>query len=135
MNLSKKLFLIPTLFLLLLMSSCSNDDETTGGQGSSCLADDFELTETDIIQSQATSTAILTFDVKNNSSSDYNVNTGSDLINSTVFVTTTDGSVYETTAPLLITTLAAGSTSSINMTASFGAGKTYESNTVSLFCN
>jgi len=135
MNLTKKLFLIPTLLLLLLVSSCSNDDETTGGQNSSCLADDFELTETDLIQSAATSNVIVTFDLKNNSSSDYNINTGSDVINSTIFVTTTDNTVYETTAILTVTTLAAGATASISIVGSYGAGKTYKSNTVSLFCN
>jgi len=134
MNLTKRLFLAPILFLLIIASSCSNDDETNGGQNS-CLADDFELTETDIIQSTATSNALVTFNVKNNSSTDYNINTGSPVINSTISVTTMDGSVYETTAILSVTTLAAGATTSVIIRGSYEAGKTYGSNTVSLFCN
>jgi len=133
MSLSKKLFLIPTLLLLLLVSSCSNDDESTGGQNS-CLADDFELTETAVNDFEASDTVAITFDVKNNSSVDYNVVNGSEAIYYTVVVTTTDGSTFEMTGPLALA-LSAGATTSADALGTYGAGRTYESYTISLYCN
>ena len=134
MNLIKKLRLFPILFLSLIISSCSSDDEITNPNP--CLADSFELTETQVLDVESLNNILVSFDVTNSSSIDYNIATDAPMvIHYTITVTATDGSTFETSMQLPVLSLSAGGTTSIDLIGNYGAGRTYESYTISLSCN
>jgi hypothetical protein len=107
-------------------SGSSNDDN--------CLASSIVLTETDLTDAASSHAVLIDFDAKNTSSKDYDISKGSSAIELDFEVTTTDGSKYESTAPLTATKISAGATAAAVAMADYGANKTYESYTVTLRC-
>ena len=122
--------LLPVLMALTItatsVTSCSSDDDTNL-PSNACFADAFTLTETDVEDYAASHAIAITFDAKNTSSSEYNIQNGAKPIYVRVVVTTTDGATYETNQLLTVTQLSAGGTSSTKVLAEYGSGKTYNS--------
>jgi len=130
--------LLSILFISLFISitSCSSDDNNSDNSSvDSCLKDDFELVETNINDLAASSNdVIITFDVTNNSSFDYSIQNGSTPIDAKIIVTTSDGDKFEKTDILPISSLSAGSKTSVEVLATYGANKTFSSYEISLTC-
>ena len=117
----------------LLISGCSSDPVAGATPDTEeCLADAMQLTETEL--TLAAGQVILDFDVKNTSSTDYDVEAGSNPIELAFTVTTTDGTKYESQAPLTASKIGAGANSTALAGARFGAGKTYQSYTFTKSC-
>lgn len=124
------------------ITACGSDSTSSpggggGGAGSgdpSCLAGSIQLTETKRTDSPSFNTVLLDFDAKNTSSSDYDIMKGDKAIMLDFVVTTTDGTEYESEAPLTAAKIDAGATAAVVAMAEYGAGKTFESYTVSLRC-
>ncbi len=120
-------------------TGCGSDSgsDGSGGTGSgdpSCLAGDIDLTETKRTDSPTFNTILLDFDAENTSSTDYDINKGSRAILLDFVVTTVEGAKYESEAPLTAAKIGAGATAAVVAMAEYGAGKTFESYTVSLRC-
>ena len=119
-------------------TACGSDSGSNpGGRASedpACLASSIELTETKRTDSPSFNTLLLDFDAKNSSSEDYDIMKGSKAILLDVVVTTADGTEYESDAPLTAAKISAGSTAAVVVMAGYGAGKVFESYTVSLRC-
>lgn len=125
----------------LVATACGSDSSSSpeggGGSGSgnaACLASSIELTETERTDSPTFNTVLLDFDAKNASSTDYDIMKGSSAILLDFVVTTSDGTKYESEAPLTAAKIGAGATAAVVAMAEYGAGKTFESYTVSLRC-
>ncbi|WP_295128918.1 hypothetical protein [uncultured Chitinophaga sp.] len=131
MNMKRMLF-VPVAALAVLFSACSKDDNKSGG--GACFADSFELTETDRRPDNAGGQVFLDFDVKNTSANNYDIATGSRVVNLKMVVTTTDGSKYETIAPLTVTSLTGGATTTTLTLAKYGVGKEFSSVTITKSC-
>lgn len=132
MNLTAKLPGLITLAFCIAMTSCSDDD---GSSKSVCLSDSFEMVETEVEDLPSAESVIITFDVTNNSSKDYDISDGKNILYTTIDVTTTDGTVYETESILPLESLSAGATASVSVMGTYGAGKTYESYEITLYCD
>ena len=130
----KKLTSVFVLFLLITTLSCSSDDENSTNEPNDCLKDSFELTETNVNDLTGTNSVIVTFDLKNNSSTDYSIQDGSRPINTTIIVNTDDGSEFETTNILTVNSLSAGATTTVDVLGNYGAGRTFSSYEISLSC-
>lgn len=116
-----------------------SDDGSNGsaGDGSgdlACLAGSIQLRETKRMDAPSFNTLLLDFDAKNTSSNDYDIMKGSKPILLDFVTTTDDGTEYESEAPLTAPKIDAGATTAIVAMAEYGAGKTFESYTVSLRC-
>ncbi len=133
------------LFLVTCWGTACGSDSTSSSEGggdsggsaggdATCLAGSLVLTETKRMDAPSFNTLLLDFDAKNASSHDYDVMKGSKPILLDFVVTTTDGTEYESEAPLTATKIAAGATSAVVAQAEYGAGKTFESYTISLRC-
>jgi hypothetical protein len=125
----------------LAVAACGSDSDSgsPGGSGSgsgdpNCLASAIELTETKRTDSPSFNTLLLDFDAKNTSSTDYDIMKGAKAIMLDFVVTTSDGTEYESEAPLTAAKIDAGATAAVVAMADYGAGKTFESYTVSLRC-
>jgi hypothetical protein len=130
-----------SILVALAGTACGSDSDSgsEGGAGSTssdptCFAGSIELTETKRTDSPSFNTLLLDFDAKNTSSSDYDIMKGSKAILLDFVVTTTDGTEYESEAPLTAAKIDAGATAAVVAMAEYGAGKTFESYTVSLRC-
>ncbi len=117
----------------MVVSSCSDDDNEKP-DSAACLAESIELTETKVKDSPDFNNVFISFDAKNNASSDYNIVNGSPVIYATVIITTEDGSKYENKETFTITSLSSGATSDFMVVPNYGAGKTYSSYEISLSC-
>jgi hypothetical protein len=126
-------FLFAAFSLTLALSSCGGDDDNPSPAGE-CLSDKITLTQTQVNNLAGQHTVQITFDAKNTSSSNYDATRGVKNIYAEIKVTTTDNAVYTEEQPLLITQLAAGATASVTQSADYGAGKTYKSYTIRLYC-
>ncbi len=129
----KYLLFTLTICSLMVVSSCSDDDNEKT-DSAACLAESIELTETKVEDNPDSNIVFLSFDVKNNASSDYSIVNGSPIIYATVIITTEDGSKYENEESFTITSLSSGATSDLMIIPSYGAGKTYSSYEISLSC-
>jgi len=118
---------------ILFMTSCSDDDAEDAVQNS-CFVDDFELVETVINDVPESNRVLLTFDVTNNSSSDYDINNGALIMSVTIIVTTANGEMFETTRLLTIAVLPAGASTSFSITAIYGVDRTFSSFETILSC-
>lgn len=119
--------------LALLISGCTSDPVSGATPDTKeCLADAIQLTETEL--TLAANSVILDFDVKNTSSTDYDIEAGSNPVELAFTVTTTDGTKYESQAPLTASKIGAGANSTAIAQAKFGAGKTYQSYTFTRSC-
>ncbi|HEU4536335.1 MAG TPA: hypothetical protein VFS00_19560 [Polyangiaceae bacterium] len=126
------------LFSGLGLVACSgDDDDDSGGTNDTkpCLASSIALTETKVTDAASSNSVIIDFDAKNNASTDYDVAGLSPPIQVVVNVTTSDGTVYESTKPFTAPKLSAGATASVSAIGTYGAGKTYQSYTASLRCD
>jgi hypothetical protein len=125
---------VPLFSLVLGCSDSASDSSGTSGAsaGSDCLASSIELTETALTDSQ--SALLLDFDAQNRSTRAYDIQAGSTPIQLDFVVTTSDGSKYESTAPLTAAKISAGATAAVVAKADYGAGKTYKSYTVAVVC-
>ncbi len=129
----RKLTIISILFTFATLLSCSDDDDNQANdQANNCLADSFEFVETSINNLSSTNNVIVTFDVTNNSSTDYSI--GLNPINTTVIVTTGDGSEFETTNILTVQALSSGATTTVDVLGSYGEGRTFSSYKLLLSC-
>ncbi len=123
-------FITLSIFAICLFS-CSKSEVNPSG----CFSDNLVLTQTKVNNLTSSNSIIVSFDVKNKATTDYNVlksGVGS-FIYYKMIVKTTDGTLYETKNPF-ISSISAGATQSQDVLASYGAGKTYQSYTVSLYC-
>jgi hypothetical protein len=121
--------------------SDSSSDSSPGGSGGgnasgdpTCLASSIELTETKRTDSPSFNTVLLDFDAKNTSAEDYDIMKGSKPILLDFVVKTAEGTEYESEAPLTAPKIDAGATAAVVAMAVYGAGKTFESYTVSRRC-
>lgn len=130
MNMRKSL-IMPAIALAAFLSACSKDSKSSSP---SCMADNIALTETQKQDYTSSHSLGLTFDAKNNASKDYDISKGSRAVTLKVVVTTTDGSKYESTGPLTATAITAGGTASVVYVAEYGAGKTFQSYTITKEC-
>jgi hypothetical protein len=129
------------VFLAFAGTACGSDASSNpdGGGGNpsgdpACLASSIELTETKRTDSPSFNTILLDFDAKNTSTEDYDIMKGSKAILLDFVVTTTDGTEYQSEAPLTAAKIDAGATAAAVAMAAYGAGKTFESYTMSLRC-
>lgn len=130
------------LLVALGATACGSDDSGSNGNGAgngstgdpSCFAGAMEITETKLQDAPSSNSLLLDFDAKNTSDKDYDVQAGAKAILMDFVVTTTDGTEYESTEPFTAPNIDAGATAAIVAVAEYGAGKTYESYTVSLRC-
>lgn len=90
--------------------------------------------ETKVSPNDSQGNLFVDFDITNQSSTNYDVQTGSKPIYIDIKVTTTDGKVYDSSQILTVTSLAAGSTASSQLLGNYGSGKTYKSYTATLVC-
>lgn len=120
--------------LTLTLASCGGDDDNPGPAQGECLSDKITLTQTQVNNLASQHTVQITFDVKNTSSTSYDIAKGVKEIYAEIKVTTTDNTVYTEEQPLLITQLGAGATGTVTQSGDYGAGKTYKSYTIRLFC-
>jgi hypothetical protein len=127
-------FLFAAFSLTLALSSCGGDDDNPTPSGGECLSDKITLTQTGVNNLSNVHSVQVTFDAKNTSSTNYDIQKGVKQIFAEIKVTTTDNTVYTEEQPLLITQLAAGNTASVTQSADYGAGKTYKSYTIRLYC-
>jgi hypothetical protein len=130
--------LVSAAFLGTACGSDSSSSPNSGGAAGSgdpaCLASSIELTETKRTDSPTFNTVLLDFDAKNASSADYDIMKGSKAILLDFVVTTSEGTEYQSEAPLTAAKIDAGATAAVVAMAEYGAGKTFESYTVSLRC-
>lgn len=126
----KTTFILTAMLVLSLCSSCKK--ETIPGVSGECFADRITFTQTEV--ETFADNLIVTFDAKNISSKDYDVEKGDKLIKLKFIITTTDGSKYESTYTFLESKLASGATISTVAGGSYGAGKTYQSYTMTTSC-
>lgn len=129
------------VLVALAATACGSDSDPGpnggGGSGSgdpTCFAGSIELTETKLTDSPSFNTVLLDFDAKNTSSKPYDIATGSRAIELDLVVMTSDGSEYESTAPLTATKINAGATAAVVVMAGYGAGKTYQSYEITPRC-
>ena len=134
MKKTKLSFLFAAFSLTLALSSCGKDDDKPTPSGGDCLSDKITLTQTRVNDLSSQHSVQVTFDAKNTSSTNYDVAKGSKEIYAEIKVTTTDNTVYTEEEPLLVTTLNAGATASVTQSGDYGAGKTYKSYTIRLYC-
>ncbi|UYQ95357.1 hypothetical protein MKQ68_09630 [Chitinophaga horti] len=127
----KRLLFAPLAAIAVAFSACSKDNDKPRSE---CFADSFVLTETSRDIDENGKQVFLDFDVKNTSTKDYAIANGAAVVNLKLIVTTTDGATYETTAPVTITSLSAGATSSYKTLAKFGTDKTFQSVTFTKSC-
>lgn len=124
-------FILTAMLALTVFSSCSKDNDVrTSGE---CFADKITFTQTKV--QTGNDDLIITFDAKNTSAKEYNIQNGAKVVNLKIVVTTTDGSNYETNTVFTETKLSAGSTVSTLAVASYGAGKTYASYKLTTSCD
>jgi hypothetical protein len=115
-------------------TACGSDSDGSASEDPACLASSIELTETKRLDSPSFNTVLLDFDAKNTSGEDYDIMKGSQAILLDFVVTTADGTEYQSEAPLTAAKIDAGATAAVVAMAAYGAGKTFESYTVSLRC-
>ena len=118
-----------TIYALLALgafSSCSKSHDNTPVSTSKCLADKMQLTLTQTQDASSSHIVILTFDVKNTGTANYDVGSGSNPIYIKVTVNTTNGKSYSDEGPLTATSISSGATASAAMTADYGAGNVYK---------
>jgi hypothetical protein len=135
-NFIKKIALI-ALFIFTILS-CSKDDAPANNGTTptgNCLSGSMAYTQTNVGIYPASNAIIVSFDVKNNSTTNYSITAAGvgNFIYYKIKVKTTDGTIYEKTGPFL-TDISAGATKSVEALGDYGAGKTYESYTISLYC-
>lgn len=135
-NLIKKM---GVLLFFAIAISCNNDDAPAAIANpiADCLASSFLLSNpvVDVLNGQ--SKIIVTFNVKNSSSTNYSYSPAAlagKAIYSKMLVKTTDGTIIETKGVLLATELSAGATATVDILGNYSTGKTYESYTVELYC-
>jgi hypothetical protein len=119
------------IFLVFISISCIK----AGVNGGPCYAKDITFKETKVNNLTSSNSLIVTLDVKNNAKSDYDV-TKSGLGNSVYYkmtTKTTDGTLYET-KNIFLGSISGGATTSHNVLGSYGAGKTFDSYSLSLYC-
>lgn len=134
MNMMKKALLLSIGVSMAVLSACSKkDNNPLPGQGA-CLADQITMTQSKIVDYASSHSLILTFDIKNTSTINYDIMKGAKIVMVKVIVTTTDNATYESTAQLPVPELAAGATASGPITAEYGAGKKFKSYTIVKTC-
>ena len=127
---------ITILALLLIVLSCSkNETPTANNPTGNCLADKFTTVQTDLDNYPSSNNLFINFDVKNTSTTNFSLTTigAGNFIKYNIKVKTTDGVIYENRG-LLLAELSAGATQDVLTNPSYGAGKTYESYTIELYC-
>lgn len=125
--------LIVLATLTLVVSSCSKKD-TNASLTAECFADRVTFTQTAINDYPEGHNVLITFDVKNTSSKDYDTDRGAKVISLRVDVTTTDSSHYETNVVFTKSRIAAGTTTTAMVSADYGAGKTFSGYNVTAAC-
>ena len=129
----KTSFSILSICFILFVTSCSNDDDENSMQNV-CIADDFELVETAINDSPESNRVSITFDLTNNSSSDYDISNGSPIVCTTIIVTTANGEMFETSRLLTLSSLPSGATTNFFITANYGVNRTFSSFETNFSC-
>jgi hypothetical protein len=124
-------FILGAMLAMTVFSSCSKDDDNV--RTGECFADKITFTQTEV--QTGSNNLIITFDAKNTSGKEYNIENGSKVVNLKIIVTTTDGSNYETNTVFTETKLSAGATVSTLAAATYGAGKTYASYKLTASCD
>ncbi len=126
------------LLVLITVLSCSKDDAPANNgvvPSGNCRSGDFTLTQTDLDNYPGSNNLFINFDVKNISALNYSILTSGtgNYVKYNIKVKTTDGVIYENKG-ILLSELSAGATQDVLTNPSYGANKTYESYTVTLFC-
>ncbi len=131
----KKAMLLSIGVSMAVLSACSKkDNNPLPGQGA-CLADQITMTQTKVEDYPSSNTVFVTFDIKNTSTTDYDISKGTKIIMVKATVTTTDNSTYEETSPLPgSVTLSAGATASGMIKIEYGAGKKFKSYKIEKSC-
>ncbi len=126
---------LTTLFIFTILSCSKDDAPSSTTPTSNCLSDKFTTVQTDLDNFPGSNNLFINFDVKNTSTTNYNLTTigTGNFIKYNIKVKTTDGVIYENKG-LLLAELSAGATQDVLTNPSYGAGKTYESYTITLFC-
>ena len=127
---------ITILALLLIVLSCSKDGTPAATTpNSNCLSDKFTTVQTDLDNYPSSNNLFINFDVKNTSTTNYSLTSigAGNFIKYNIKVKTTDGVIYDNKG-LLVAELSAGATQDVLTNPSYGAGKTYQSYTIELYC-
>lgn len=127
---------IAMILALICFVSCSKKDDTNSvAQTGNCISGSIALVQTKVTNYTSSNVVFIDFDAKNNSTINYDIATigTGNFIYAKAKVKTTDGNIYESVQPLL-TQISAGATQSALVQANYGAGKTYDSYTIELFC-
>ncbi|RFM27566.1 hypothetical protein [Deminuibacter soli] len=126
-----------TLLAVLLLTNCSkkNDSPVAPPANAGCMSDQLSLTETNVTDATSQHTALITFDVKNTGTTNYDVAGGSNAVYVKLTVTTTNGKTYATQTILPVSSVEAGKIASAAVMADYGAGNQYKSYKVDqLYC-
>lgn len=126
--------LIVSATLVLTVSSCSKKD-TPAPLNVECFASRMTFTQTAIRDYPAGHNVFITFNVKNTSSKDYDIDRGAKVMTLTVDVSTTDSSHYETNVVFTKSRIAAGDSTTAMVSANYGAGKTFSGYQVIASCH
>ena len=123
------------LVAFLTILSYNKDNTSTTNPTLNCLSDKFTLLQTNLDNYPSSNNLFINFDVKNTSTTNYNITTigTGNWIRYNAKVKTTDGTIYENKGDLM-GELSAGATQNLLINPSYGAGKTYESYTITLYC-
>jgi hypothetical protein len=115
------------------VSSCSKKD-TTAPYTVECFADHMSFTQRSIKDYPTGHNVFITFDVKNTSTKDYDVDRGAKMIVLKVNIATTDSAHYETNVVFTKSKIAAGDSTTAMVSANYGTGKTFSSYNVIAGC-
>lgn len=131
----KKALLLSIGVSMTVLSACSKkDNNPQPGQGA-CLADQITMTQTKVEDYPSSNTVFVTFDIKNTSTTNYDITEGAKMIMVKATVTTTDNTNYEETSPLPVSAnLSAGATASGMIKIEYGAGKKFKSYKIEKSC-
>ncbi len=132
---SAKISFIVSAILLMFLSSCGSDDGVSSPFGNqACFVEDFSLAETEVEDYKLSNSVSVYFDVRNWSEDDFAIAEGDARIDYTMWVTTKDGTTYETTDLFPILTLSSGALTTTFASGDYGAGKEYSHYHLELHC-
>lgn len=120
---------------MAVFAGCSKSDNNASPVSQSCLADKLTLTETNVNDLTSQHAVIITFDVKNTSSSENYELEHYKAVYVKLSATTADNKTYSEESLLPVSALDAGATASTELMIDYGAGNTYKSYKIEqIFC-
>ncbi|BAV05317.1 hypothetical protein SAMN05421788_105227 [Filimonas lacunae] len=115
------------MLAIAVLSGCSKSNDDVATTDGACFADKLELSNPVVEDLPSSHSVIITYDVKNTSSEDFDIQKGHRPVYVKVSATTTSDKVYTEENLLTVSSLSAGSTTSTKLLVDYGAGNAYKS--------